>query len=435
MAVPTLHTSYLDVQSYPVLGSKVKDDLSASSRSSSTRVGKQASYREIFLVLKDRLFMDFIMRGGLKGGELYLNLCLKHVFGLVGALFLLSGQVCAEFTSYMLWGMGALLSYKISQRVMGEKAKSWQYYLLFEGKTEWNWQAFKLALLNCVPYVVCVFAYYSIFFSPYIVALTAGLTLLLAPFVFIQAGTEEVMDRNILAKIMQSYGFTSAGAYMVLSGMTFALAHFVGGVSMCVHAPLYALVYFMTAGITYADMAYATQGIEFSSVFHMVHNLMIASREIITLFATSISIPLPLPISLYVVCNSYKFLKEFPGIRENVSSVLCNLFSGWHDAKVQKTDYVSKPVNWALLGLVALDAFKASIPVPILVTLYVAGLYGVYKSYESTPLQLSGKRAQDNASSGEFVQVQPREESDKGNKNMPTVPNELVNTQYSAMHA
>ena len=67
------------------------------------------------------------------------------------------------------------------------------------------------------------FAYFSIFYSPYIVALTAGLTLLLAPFVFIQAATEEVMDRNILAKIMQSYGFTSAGAYMVFSGLTFAL--------------------------------------------------------------------------------------------------------------------------------------------------------------------------------------------------------------------
>ena len=427
MAVPKPQTSYIDVQPDPALNPDAKDDLSVTSRSNSNGVAKHASYQEIFLVLKDRFFMDLILRGGLEGGRLYLSLCLKHVFGLVGALFLLSGQVCAKFTRYRIWGMGALLSYKLSRRVLGEKAKSWQYYLLFDGKTEWNWQAFKLALLNSVPYVLCVFAYFSIFFSPYIVALTAGLTLLLAPFVFIQAATEEVMDRNILAKIMQSYGFTSAGAYMVLSGLTFALAHFVGGVSLCVNAPLYALVYFMTAGITYADMAYATQGIEFSSVFHMVHNLMLVSSEIITLFATSASIPLPLPISLYVLCNSYEFLRGFAGIRENVSRVLCNLFSGWHDAKVQKTDYVSKPVNWALLGLVALDAFKASIPVPILVTFFVAGLYGVYKLYESTPLQLSGKSILDNASSGEFVQVQSKEGSDKGNKHVPIVQNELGN--------
>ena len=431
MAAIQSQTVYLDVQPDPALNPDAKDDLSVSSRSNSDGAVKHASYREIFLVLKDRFFMDFILRGGLEIGTLYLRLCLKYALGLVGAAFLLGGQVYGMFFQYMIWGMGALLSYKLSQRVMGKKAKSWQYYLLFDGKTEWNWQAFKLALLNSVPYVACVFACFSIFYPPYVVALTAGLTLLLAPFVFIQAATEEVMDRNILAKIMQGYGFTSAGAYMVLSGLTFALAHFAGEVSFCVHAPLHALVYFTTAGITYADMAYATQGIEFSSVLHMVHNLMTESFEIIAFFATSASIPLPLPISLYVLCNSYEFLRGFPGIRKNVSSVLCNLFSGWHDAKVQKTDYVSKPVNWALLGLVALDAYSASLSAPVLVTLYVAGLYGVYKSYESTPLQLSGKRAQDTASSGEFVLAEPQGEADKSNKYVRIVQNEYGNAELA----
>ena len=94
---------------------------------------------------------------------------------------------------------------------------------------------------------------------------------------------------------------------------------------------------------------------------------------------------------------------------------------------MQKTDYVSKPFNWPLLGLVALDAYSALLSAPVLVTLYVAGLYGVYKSYESTPLQLSGKSAQDIVSSGELVPAEPKEEAGKGNKYVPSVQNELGN--------
>ena len=348
---------------------------------------KSAGFWEVLKVVRDRMAVDFVFRGAINGAWSHLHFYLTYTLGLFKNGFaIFASGLMNIFLGNIVWTMGAFLFYGASQCLLGKNAKPWQFYMLFEGKKEWNWKLFKEHLVRAIPSIVSQFVLLSLLFPPYVVTLTAAFTALYAPFVFVQATSEEVMDRNLMVKMMDRYGFTSAGDYVVLSSITFALAHFVGLVPYAAFFPVQALIFFTTFGVIMARNAYFTQGIEASSIDHTLHNLMLSATSIACVFAT--------PSFTFVnagLASGFAALFGISALLRPSSNHRHYLFSVPTDDLADnlkgyvKSDKIQKASS-SVVYLVVLNTFSAILPAPISFGAFVGILMYIHEQFKSLPL-------------------------------------------------
>ncbi len=349
---------------------------------------KSAGLWEVLKVMRDRMAIDFVFRGAIRGASSHLFFYLTYTLGLFKNGFaIFASGLLNIFLGDMVLTMGAYLFYGTSRCLLGENAKPWQFYMLFEGKKEWNWKLFKEHLVRAIPSIVAQFVLLSLLFPPYVVMLTAVFTALYAPFVFVQATSEEVMDRNLMVKMMDRYGFTSAGDYVVLSSITFALAHFVGLVPYAAYFPVQALIFFTTFGVVMARNAYFTQGIEVSSIDHTLHNLMLSAFSIAGVFATPSFTFLNTGMLVgfaILLSTSMCFLRPSSNFRHYLFSVSNDDLAEELKGHV-KSDKIQKASS-SVAYLVALNSISAMLPTPISLGAFVGVMMYIREQFKSLPL-------------------------------------------------
>jgi hypothetical protein len=419
MADPKLYrNSTLFVDSSNLASGKTTSYKNKTAADNHQEAKKTAGFGEVLKVVRDRMAVDFVFRGAIHGAWSHLYFYLTYTLGLFKNGFaIFASGLMNIFLGNIVWTMGAFLFYGASQCLLGKNAKPWQFYLLFEGKKEWNWKLFKEHLVRAIPSIVAQFVLLSLLFPPYVVMLTAAFTALYAPFVFVQAASEEVMDRNLMIKMMDRYGFVSAGDYVVLSSITFALAHFVGLVPYAAFFPVQALIFFSTFGAVMARNAYFTQGIEVSSVDHTLHNLMLGAISIACVFATPsfTFVNTGLAVGFTALFTlSMLFIKPDSNLRHYLFSVpsddLAKELKGHVESdKIQKA---SASVSY----LVALNMFSFLLPAPVSLGAFVYIMMHIREQFESLPLMPKWHSAGATSATtlaGDFVQ------GDVPNKTMP----------------
>ena len=355
-------------------------------------VGKQepkpAGFVELCKLVRDRMLVDFLFRGSISGAFAHLSFYLVYTLGFINNGFrIFLSELVLLFMRNIVWGLGALFFYTSSQAFLGKNHKPWQFYLLFKGKKDWNWRLFKDHIIRSLPSVALQFVILLLLFPPYVVMLTAVFSALYAPFVFIQATTEEVMDRNVMLKMMEGYGFRSAGSYVVLSSLSFALVHFVGLVSYTFYAPTQALVYFATFGVVMAINAYYTQGIEVSSVDHTLHNLMLDTFLIASTFAVSSAKFLLTGLSLrgeILLMVARMFLLPYSTVRHFIFRRDASTFNEFTEEGISTTQ--QKSISGSDAKLVTLNALSGFLPGYVTLALFSVFMSNIYNDFQSLPL-------------------------------------------------